>query len=162
MIKISTGRAKVKIRITREPASPEYANFPTMIKWETVFDTLWIMGNPADAKYDTVFSNKVVREPVKTDTLAILVTDRQETLKPSAGTMAYTANVNVSFPRNEQSESISRELISWAYYISSGGQLSVRGVSPEGLGCYRPCSGARTGTGRCDLNRLGYGASFWL
>jgi hypothetical protein len=121
MIKLSTGKARVKIRITREPASQEYADFPTMVKWRTVFDTLWIMGNPADVKTDTVYGTKVVREPLKSDTLAIMMVDKQERLRSSAGVIPYTANVNVSFPRNEQSETISREVISWAYYLSSGG-----------------------------------------
>jgi len=120
MIKLSTGKSRVKIRISRIPASPVYADFKTAVTWETVFDTIWKGGKPELPVADTIFSYKSVRKVALVDTQLITIVDRYEHVPAGSPGSPAATTVNVKLPVNEKTEQYTKELLQWAYVIGVG------------------------------------------
>lgn len=108
-----------RVTIRRIPATSKTQNFPTTVRWEERYDTIYLKDKPAKMELQTV--TRPVRTLYKTDTLVINLLDKKERVASRGNlTQEATSVIKVQLPANTSEPDRTTQLVSWAYWIGVG------------------------------------------
>lgn len=109
---IKGGGVKTKVcraTISRIPASQEFVNFDTSVKWKTRLDSTYIQ--------------RFSKELISIDTSVVAITDRVERVHSQTNLdNPNWSSFNITLPPNERTKLSTKELVSWGYWIGVGNE----------------------------------------
>ncbi len=122
----SLGGRICKIKIQRIPSNEITKNFKTNIVWKTKQDTTWnSYAKEVLIGYDTLSTNKIRKELVKTETIEELVMDKTQRVHSRTNEHGNKTSVFFTLPQNQVSENQITTVKSWAYWVGVGDEANI-------------------------------------
>lgn len=109
------------VLIQRIPASEGHSNFNTAIKWVREQDTTWTsFTKDVVVGYDTLLVQKTRRAVVYEKKFEEVVLDKTQRVNARTTFDSSTASVYFTLPKNTSTETETRKVVAWAYWVGVG------------------------------------------
>jgi hypothetical protein len=155
-----------KVKIQRIPISESLIKFNTNWKWKTLYDTTYVAYTEDSLTgYEKVQVPYTKKELVKADTISVdkETLQRAHTNFNPDGDRSY---VSFTHPANVRTEFLTKEVISWAYYIGTDGKTpqiaSVLNLAQKAVSILNPVAGLAMGAVSLVTSTAGTNINYYL
>lgn len=117
----STQELTGNIIIQRIPAEEQLSDFDTAVKWVTEQDTTWnSLTKDVVVGYDTLYVQKIRKAVAYEKKYEEVVLDKTQRVNAKTTFDSSTTSAFFTLPKNSISESESKKVIAWAYWVGVG------------------------------------------